>query len=119
MACRVAMAVLKTIESSNLLAHVSLVSSQILSSFEDALSGLDNIEIRCKGYMIGIELPMDCTQLVQKALDRNLLINVTDDNVVRLLPPLVMTADEAQIMVKIVSELVIDFMTADTIGSVA
>ena len=69
--------------------------------------------------MIGIELPMDCTQLVQKALDRNLLINVTDDNVVRLLPPLVMTADEAQIMVKIVSELVIDFMTADTIGSVA
>jgi|TARA_B110000196_G_C21114844_1_gene649890 acetylornithine/N-succinyldiaminopimelate aminotransferase len=119
LACRVAMAVLKTIESSNLLAHVSLVSSQILSSFEDALSGLDNIEIRCKGYMIGIELPMDCTQLVQKALDRNLLINVTDDNVVRLLPPLVMTADEAQIMVKIVSELVIDFMTADTIGSVA
>ena len=119
LACRVAMAVLKTIESSNLLAHVSLVSSQILSSFEDALSGLDNIEIRCKGYMIGIELPMDCTQLVQKALDRNLLINVTDGNVVRLLPPLVMTADEAQIMVKIVSELVIDFMTADTIGSVA
>ena len=119
LACRVAMAVLKTIESSNLLAHVSLVSSQILSSFEDALSGLDNIEIRCKGYMIGIELPMDCTQLVQKALDRNLLINVTDGNVVRLLPPLVMTADEAQIMVKIVSELVIDFMTTDTIGSVA
>lgn len=119
LACRVAMAVLKTIESSNLLAHVSLVSSQILSSFEDALSELDNIEIRCKGYMIGIELPMDCSQLVQSALDRNLLINVTDGNVVRLLPPLVMTADEAQIMVKIVSELVIDFMTTDTIGSVA
>ena len=119
LACRVAMAVLKTIESSDLLAHVSLVSPQILSGFEDVLSGLDNIEIRCKGYMIGIELPRDCTQLVQMALDRNLLLNVTDGNVVRLLPPLIMTADEAEIMVKIVSELVIDFMAADTIGSVA
>ena len=113
------MTVLKTIESSNLLAHVSLVSAHILSSFEEALSGHDNIEIRCKGYMIGIELPVDCTQLVQRALDRNLLLNVTDGKVIRLLPPLVMTADEAEIMVKIVSELVIDFMTTDTIGSMA
>ena len=119
LACRVAMTVLKTIESSNLLAHVSLVSAHILSSFEEALSGHDNIEIRCKGYMIGIELPVDCTQLVQRALDRNLLLNVTDGKVIRLLPPLVMTADEAEIMVKIVSELVIDFMTTDTIGSMA
>ena len=119
LACRVAMTVLKTIESSDLLAHVSLVSAQIVSGFEDALSELDNIEIRCKGYMIGIELPEDCTQLVQRALDRNLLINVTDGNVIRLLPPLVMTVDEAEIMVKIVSELVIDFMKAQTIGSVA
>ena len=69
--------------------------------------------------MIGIELPEDCTQLVQRALDRNLLINVTDGNVIRLLPPLVMTVDEAEIMVKIVSELVIDFMKTHTIGSVA
>ena len=119
LACRVAMTVLKTIESSDLLAHVSLVSAQIVSGFEDALSELDNIEIRCKGYMIGIELPEDCTQLVQRALDRNLLINVTDGNVIRLLPPLVMTVDEAEIMVKIVSELVIDFMKTHTIGSVA
>jgi acetylornithine aminotransferase len=119
LACRVAMTVLKTIESSNLLAHVSLVSAHILSGFEEALSGHDNIEIRCKGYMIGIELPVDCTQLVQRALDRNLLLNVTDGKVIRLLPPLVMTADEAEIMVKIVSELVIDFMTTDTIGSMA
>ena len=119
LACRVAMTVLKTIESSDLLAHVSLVSAQIVSGFEDALSELDNIEIRCKGYMIGIELPEDCTQLVEKALDRNLLLNVTDGNVIRLLPPLVMTAQEAEIMVKIVSELVIDFMKAQTIGSVA
>ena len=119
LACRVAMTVLKTIESSNLLAHVSLVSAYILSSFEEALSGHDNIEIRCRGYMIGIELPVDCPQLVQRALDRNLLLNVTDGKVIRLLPPLVMTADEAEIMVKIVSELVIDFMTTDTIGSMA
>ena len=119
LACRVAMTVLKTIETSDLLAHVSLVSAQIVSGFEDALSELDNIEIRCKGYMIGIELPEDCTQLVQRALDRNLLINVTDGNVIRLLPPLVMTVDEAEIMVKIVSELVIDFMKTHTIGSVA
>ena len=56
-------------------------------------------EIRGKGLMIGIELDRPCGELVKAALDRGLLINVTADNVVRLLPPLVMSEAEAQQLV--------------------
>lgn len=119
LACRVALTVLKTIESNSLLAHVTLMSGQILSAFEHALSGLEGIKIRCHGFMFGIELPNPCAELVQQALDKKVLINVTAGNVIRLLPPLVMTADEANLMVTTVSELVIDFMATQAIEGAA
>lgn len=119
LACRVALTVLKTIESNSLLAHVTLMSGQILSAFEHALSGLDGIKIRCHGFMFGIELPSPCTELVQQALDKKVLINVTAGNVIRLLPPLIMTADEANLMVITVSELVIAFMATQAIKGAA
>jgi acetylornithine/N-succinyldiaminopimelate aminotransferase len=119
LACRVALTVLKTIESNSLLAHVTLMSGQILSAFEHALSGLDGIKIRCHGFMFGIELPSPCTELVQQALDKKVLINVTAGNVIRLLPPLIMTADEANLMVITVSELVIAFMATQAIEGAA
>jgi acetylornithine/N-succinyldiaminopimelate aminotransferase len=119
LACRVALTVLKTIESNSLLAHVTLMSGQILSAFEHALSGLDGIKIRCHGFMFGIELPSPCTELVQQALDKKVLINVTAGNVIRLLPPLIMTADEANLMVITVSELVIAFMATHAIEGAA
>jgi acetylornithine aminotransferase len=95
------------------------MSGQILSAFELALSGLEGIKIRCNGFMFGIELPRPCAELVQQALDKKVLINVTTGNVIRLLPPLVMTADEANLMVTTVSELVIDFMATQAIEGVA
>lgn len=119
LACRVALTVLKTIESNSLLAHVTLMSGQIFSAFEQALSGLEGIKIRCNGFMFGIELPRPCAELVQQALDKKVLINVTTGNVIRLLPPLVMAADEANLMVTTVSELVIDFMATQAIEGAA
>jgi acetylornithine/N-succinyldiaminopimelate aminotransferase len=61
--------------------------------------------------MIGIELDRPCADLVKRALDRGLLINVTADRVIRLLPPLVTTAHQAQMIVEKVSELVREFLT--------
>ena len=60
-------------------------------------------QIRGRGLMIGIELEKECGELVQKALSRNLLINVASGNVIRLLPPLIISENQGR---KIVDEVV-------------
>jgi acetylornithine aminotransferase len=63
------------------------------------------------GLMLGIELDRPCTELIQSALAAGLLINVTADRIVRLLPPLIMSADEARQVVDILSPLIQDFLS--------
>ena len=118
LACRVALTVLNVIETTNLLAKIKLMSDQILTAFDEALAEVEGVKIRSHGFMFGIELPYPCTELVQQALSRNILINVTAGNVIRLLPPFVMTSEEANIMVTTVSELVTDFVAMHAIESV-
>jgi acetylornithine aminotransferase len=65
------------------------------------------IDIRQKGLMIGIELSTPCAELVNKALEKKLLINVAGGNTVRLLPPLTISDDEAAKVVDLVSDLII------------
>jgi acetylornithine aminotransferase len=60
--------------------------------------------------MLGIELDRPCGELVGRALERGLLINVTVDNVIRLLPPLVLNETEAAQVVEILAPLVKDFL---------
>jgi len=60
--------------------------------------------------MIGIELDYPCDELVQLALDAGLLINVTDENVIRLLPPLPIKRDEADELVAMLSPLIAGFL---------
>jgi len=60
--------------------------------------------------MLGIELDKPCGELVKLALAKGLLTNVTADNVIRLLPPLVMTRDEAQQMLDILCPLIKEFL---------
>jgi acetylornithine aminotransferase len=62
--------------------------------------------------MIGIELSRPCGDLVKEALKRGLLINVTSDKVVRLLPPLVMQRSEAEQVVNILSAIIREFLVA-------
>ena len=69
-------------------------------------------QIRGQGLMIGIELSRPCGELVMEALKKGLLINVTSDKVVRLLPPLVIRREEAEEVVSILSALVKDFLLA-------
>jgi acetylornithine aminotransferase len=81
----------------------------LLDTFKDRLAHLDGIrEVRGLGLMIGIELEQDCTELVKHALEKQLLINVTAGNVIRLLPPLILDQQQAETIVDTVSELVID-----------
>ena len=74
-------------------------------------------DIRGRGLMIGIELAIPCSALMQQSLDKGLLISVTADSVVRLVPPLIVTAPEVDAMVAILAPLIRDFLASK--GAVA
>jgi len=120
LACRVALTVLDTIESEKVLDNVVSLSTHIVDGFKQALADQDEVKtIRSSGFMFGIELTIPCAELVQQALEKGILINVTADKVIRLLPPLVINIDEANTMVSLVSELIIEFLASKSVQSVA
>lgn len=102
--CRVASTVLDVIKQDNLLNNVNVMSDYIVSSFTEKLKAVDSVlEIRAKGLMIAIELTKECTQLLQQALDKKLLINITGQSI-RLLPPLIINKEQADEMIDIICE---------------
>lgn len=96
LACAVALNVIEQIKKNNIAERARDLGERMLDNFRSRLGGLNNVKnIRGKGLMIGIELDDDCTDLVAKALDKGLLLNVTAQNVIRILPPLIISDDEA------------------------
>lgn len=111
LACRAALAVLDTLEQQNLAARASQLGQRMLSSFQTALHGLPGVQaIRGQGLMLGIALDRPCGELVRQALEERLLINVTAGNVIRLLPPLIISDTEADTIVAKVSKLIKAFL---------
>ncbi len=105
-----ALAVLRTIEKDRLVERAAELGKLMLAQFEQRLGGLDRvISIRGKGLMIGIELDCACSELMQQALQRKLLINVTAGSVVRLLPPLILSDAQANDICSTVCELIENF----------
>jgi acetylornithine aminotransferase len=97
LACAAGLATLSIIEQERLMENAVAIGDFIRDELQRRLADAKGVkEIRGKGMMIGIELDQPCNELAQQALDRGLLINVTMDSVVRLLPPLVMKREEAQ-----------------------
>jgi len=111
LACIAGLTTLNIVEQDQLLAHAEQLGQFIRAGFTAALQGVKGIvELRGQGLMIGIELDKPCGELVKQALARGLLINVTADNVIRLLPPLVMSQAEAQQLLDILCPLVKEFL---------
>ena len=111
LACSVGMTVLETVEKLNLPARAEQLGASLLTDFADALADIAGVEeIRGQGLLIGIELDRPCGELVKQALEQGLLINVTADKVIRLLPPLIMSDKEAGKLVEILSGLIRDFL---------
>ena len=111
LACAAALETLAIIEDEKLMANAVAMGDLINAGLRAALAGSKGVrEIRNKGLMIGIELDMECNQLVKDALADGLLINVTADNVVRLLPPLNMQRAEAEQLVKQLGALINRFL---------
>ena len=79
----------------------------LLQQFRTRLAGENAVkEIRGKGLMLGIELNAPCTELVQRAFERHLLINVTADTVIRMLPPLIINQEEADQLCETLCDLI-------------
>jgi len=113
LACRAGLETLRIIEEENLIANAAAMGQRIRDGFAAALEGVAGVvEIRGQGLMIGIELDRPCGDLAKQALEERLLINVTQDRVIRLLPPLVINAREADEIVARLAPLVRAFLAA-------
>ena len=100
-------ATLRALEEEKLLENAATVGAHLKAELGKALLGTPGVrEVRGQGLMLGIELEKPCGVLTARALEAGLLINVTRDRVVRLLPPLILTAAEADEIVKILVPLI-------------
>jgi acetylornithine/N-succinyldiaminopimelate aminotransferase len=112
LACAAALATLDIIEEENLMNNAVELGAFIRSDLATKFTGNPGVkDIRVKGLMIGIELAYPCGELVQQALNAGLLINVTADNVVRLLPPLNFTHEQAGLLIDMLVPLILDFLS--------
>jgi len=113
LACRAGLETLAIIAADGLLENAAARGAQIRAGLARELHGLVGVRaIRGQGLMIGIELDRPCGELVRQALDARLLVNVTQDSVIRLLPPLVIDAREADAIVARLVPLVRAFVRA-------
>lgn len=111
LACVAGLATLNIVEQDQLLAHAESLGKFLHDGFTAQLSGVPGVKaIRGHGLMLGIELDQPCGDLVKLALAQGLLINVTADSVIRLLPPLIMSQDEAQQLLDALCPLVKNFL---------
>jgi len=107
LACSAALAVLETLDQDDLIAQAALKGDAICSGFIEQLSSNAHVlDIRHKGLMIGIELDSPCADLVPLALQNGLLINVTNERVIRLLPPLIINDQQITQLVETLSALI-------------
>uniref|UniRef100_UPI0035686DAC aminotransferase class III-fold pyridoxal phosphate-dependent enzyme n=1 Tax=Litorivivens sp. TaxID=2020868 RepID=UPI0035686DAC len=107
LACAAGLAVVETLQNDKLIENAQLMGQALRDGLRQRLSGIKGVvTVRGKGLMVGIELAAACGELVQQALDAGLLINVTSDKVVRLLPPLIINQDEVQQLIDTLCPLI-------------
>ncbi len=111
LAMRAGVETIRIMEEDGLLENATKVGAHLRAALEHELGSLPGVkEIRGQGLMLGIELVRPCGALMQRALDAGLLLSVTADNVVRLVPPLIITPAEADEVVAILAPLVKTFL---------
>ena len=119
LAMRAGVETIRIMEEDGLLANAERVGSFLSGALRERLSSVPGIvEIRGQGLMIGIELERPCGALLGRAAQAGLMISVTADKVVRLLPALILTQAEAQQIVDILCPLIEAFLaeTAETVA---
>ncbi len=111
LACRAGVETIRIMEEDGLLDNAARVGAHLKARLQETLGGLQGVrEVRGYGLMIGIELDRPCGAIMQQALDAGLLLSVTADSVIRLVPPLIITAAEADEIVSILAPIVTQFL---------
>ncbi|MGA7948821.1 MAG: acetylornithine transaminase [Thiobacillaceae bacterium] len=111
LACTAALATLAAIEKEDLRNNALRIGQRIVDGLRAGLAAVPGVvEIRGQGLLIGVELDRPCGELVAQARDRGFLMNVTADNVVRLLPPLILKEAQADEMVAVLADLIPAFL---------
>jgi len=111
LAMRAGVETLRIMEEDGLLENAARVGSHLKGALARELGPLPGVvEIRGQGLMIGVELARNCGVLTQRAAEAGLLISVTADTVIRLLPPLIMTEKQADEVVALLVPLVKQFL---------
>jgi acetylornithine aminotransferase len=117
LAMRAGVETLRIMEEDGLLANAAAVGEVLHGALKAGLAGEKGVvEFRGQGLMVGIELDRPCGVLLQRAADAGLMISVTADRVVRLLPPLILTADEARQIATLLCPLIKAFLAEPQAG---
>ncbi len=112
LAMRAGVETLRIMEEDGLLANAQRVGEHLQQALRQGLQGVAGlVEVRGQGLMIGVQLDRPCGVLTQRAADAGLLISVTADSVIRLVPPLIMTMAEADEVVQRLLPLIQQFLS--------
>jgi acetylornithine aminotransferase len=112
LAMRAGVETIRIMEKDGLLDNAAKVGAHLKARFEKGLAGAKGIkEIRGQGLMLGIELDKPCSALTLRAAEAGLLISVTADSVIRMVPPLIMTKAEADEVADILLPLIHTFLS--------
>jgi acetylornithine/N-succinyldiaminopimelate aminotransferase len=107
LASKAALTVLEETQNNDLIKRAHVMGEHILSELQEALLGADYVaDVRGRGLMIGIEMSDPCFALVPIAKEKGILLNVTADKVIRLLPPLTMSNEECEFLIDAVIQII-------------
>jgi acetylornithine aminotransferase len=111
LACRAALTVLRVVEEERLIDNAQRVGTALREMLAESLRGVAGVvAVRGQGLMLGIELDRPCGDIVRRALEQGLLVNVTSDRVIRLVPPLVIGEAEARMLSDGLTAVIRDFL---------
>jgi acetylornithine/N-succinyldiaminopimelate aminotransferase len=109
LAMRAGLTTIEVMEDDGLLENATAMGEVLMGGLRRELAGVDGVvDIRGTGLMIGVELARPCPQVVGQALKAGLVVNVTADTVVRLLPPLILSREQAELAVATLAPIVRD-----------
>ena len=114
LAMRAGVETIRIMEEDGLLANAATVGAALKAGLERELAGVKSVtEIRGQGLMIGIELDRSCGVILNRAAEAGLMLSVTADKVIRLVPSLILSADEAAQIVAILCPIIKAFLSED------
>ena len=118
LAMRAGLVTMQVMERDDLLGNASRIGDYLMDSLNREIGSLDGVrEIRGRGLMVGIELDRPCGELVQRCMDAGVVLNVTADSVIRMLPPLIFGKEHVDHLVGVLAPLVRNHLARDPIAA--